>query len=560
MKSYTIYYTLLLLTLLVTGCEKDYLSFDVSEGVSQEEDVWGNDRYSRSVLNVAYNGLQPRFDLGDGALLAHASDEAVCSNLNNSVNIINNGTWGPLRTFDDRYNALYTALRNTNLFLEKATSSAITPVTDIPGLMGQAYFLRAFYHFELFKRYGRIVLATRTFKPSEELNLPRNTVDEVVAQIKSDCDSATLLIPVVWTGTGNTATDGSNWDAANRGRATKAAAMALKSRLLLYYASPFYNPQNIKQRWQDAADAALEVIQLNKHTLLTGADYRNLWNYTSTSTLFNREIIFATSAPAVNTIERNNAPIGYTGGLGRTNPTQELVDAFDMSNGTERLAPGSTYSDSNPYANRDARLGFFIVVNGSTFRTGSITRPTEIFDGGQDNILDNINRTKTGYYMRKFLHESASFNLPTGNVNIRRPWVFFRYAEILLNYAEALNEAQGPVADVFTHLNAVRRRANPSFPLLAGLDEENVRRRIRNERRVELCFEEHRFFDVRRWKEGEDTFNKAVHGMQIVKTGTTLSYNRFLVENRLFTEKNYLYPISQTELNRAPRLEQNPLY
>ncbi|RZK62679.1 MAG: RagB/SusD family nutrient uptake outer membrane protein, partial [Pedobacter sp.] len=111
-----------------------------------------------------------------------------------------------------------------------------------------------------------------------------------------------------------------------------------------------------------------------------------------TSTLFNREIIFATSAPAVNTIERNNAPIGYTGGLGRTNPTQELVDAFDMSNGTERLAPGSTYSDSNPYANRDARLGFFIVVNGSTFRTGSITRPTEIFDGGQDNILDNINR------------------------------------------------------------------------------------------------------------------------------------------------------------------------
>ncbi len=159
--------------------------------------------------------------------------------------------------------------------------------------------------------------------------------------------------------------------------------------------------------------------------------------------------------------------------------------------------------------------------------------------------------------MRKFLVESAFWGVGTA-INVRRPWVLFRYAEVLLNHAEALNEAQGPVAEVYTSVNAIRTRVGmPALP--AGLTKDQMRDRIQRERQVELCFEDHRFFDVRRWKKGEQLFNRPVTGMRITKTGTTFTYERFQVENRIFNAKHYYFPIPQTELNRAPiNLKQNP--
>ena len=538
-----------LLLLVLSGCKKDYLSFDFNEGPVSENDVWSSDRLSRGFLNSCYSGLQSRYDLGSGAMLSMASDEAVCSNLSNLVNVMNNGTWGPLRTFDDRYSSLYAGIRATNIFLEKAPTSFIFPATDIPKLKGEAYFLRAYYHFELFKRYGRIVLATRSFDPEENLDLPRNTISEVVTQISNDCDSAANLIAATWT---------SDWDNANKGRATKAAALALKSRLLLYAASPFHNPSGELTKWQAAANAAKAVIDQNKHSLLSNTDFKRLWDYSNGPTQYNKEVIFATVASNTNSIESNNAPIGFTGGLGRTNPTQNLVDAFEMSNGKPITDPTSGYNASNPYLNRDPRLNQFIVVNGSTFKTGSLSRAVETFEEGKDNLAINVNTTKTGYYMRKFLSENATFNV-TGAASIRRPWVIFRYAEILLNYAEALNEAVGVTPEVYTVVNQVRTRAGmPVLP--AGLTQSQMRDRIRNERQVELCFEEHRFFDVRRWKLGEALFNIPVRGMKITKNGSLLTYTPFVVENRIFQPKHYLYPISQSDINKAPELEQNPGY
>ena len=535
--------------LLLSACTKDYLSFEYNEGPVSENDVWSSDRLARGFLNSCYNGLQARYDLSSGAMLSMASDEAVCSNLSNSVNIMNNGTWGPLRTFDDRYATLYSNIRATNIFLEKAPESFIYPVTDVPRLKGEAFFLRAYYHFELFKRYGRIVLATRSYKPEENLDLPRNTIDEVVKQISDDCDSANNLIAATFT---------NDWDNANKGRATKAAALALKSRLLLYAASPLYNPSYAVEKWQAAADAAKAVIDLNKHDLLSNTDFKKLWDYSNGVTQYNKEVIFATTASNTNSIESNNAPIGFTGGLGRTNPTQNLVDAFEMSNGKLISDPTSGYNAANPYLNRDPRLTQFIVLNGSTFKTGSLTRAVETFDEGKDNLSMNVNTTKTGYYLRKFLSESASFNV-TGPASIRRPWVIFRYAEILLNHAEALNEASGPSLQVYGSVNLVRARVGmPALP--TGLTQSQMRDRIRNERQVELCFEEHRFFDVRRWMLGETLFNIPVKGMKITKNGTVLTYTPFVVENRTFESKHYLYPISQSEVNKAPKLQQNEGY
>ncbi|UKT65936.1 RagB/SusD family nutrient uptake outer membrane protein [Pedobacter mucosus] len=537
-----------------SSCKKDYLSFDYTDGTIREEDVWNSDRNSRGFLNTTYAGLINSYNVdNDGALLASASDEAVNSNANSAINIINNGTWGALRTIDDQYSNMYTYIRKTNLFLEKSANSAITPATDIPKLKGEAYFLRAMYHFELMKRYGAVILATRSYTTIDDLDVPKNTVDQVVAQITADCDEAIKVLPE----------SQADWGAADKGRATAGAALALKSRALLYVASPLYNPTGEISKWASAAAAAKQLIDLNKNSLLTVAQLASLWDFSVAASNYSREVIFATNVSAVNSIESNNAPISYDGAKGRTNPTQELVNAFEMKVSGKPITDNTSgYSATDPYSTigasaRDPRLALFVIYNGQNFKS----RAVETFVGGKDNVPTNVNNTKTGYYMRKFLSESAAWATGTGStvVNRNRPWIFFRYSEILLNYAEALNEASGPVIDVYTYINLVRNRAGmPNLPI--GLTQSQMRDRIQNERRVELCFEGHRFFDVRRWKKGADFLNKPVSGMQITKTGTTLTYTPFTVESRIFTDKNYFFPIPQAEMNKVVKLTQNPGY
>ncbi|MEJ7831127.1 MAG: RagB/SusD family nutrient uptake outer membrane protein, partial [Segetibacter sp.] len=299
------------IVVLLAGCKKDFLSFDYTDGGVKEEDVWTSDRLARGFLNNAYLGILRRYDLTDGALLASASDEAVNSNQGSTINIFNNGTWGPLRTLDDQYTNMYNYIRRTNLFLEKSPTSKIVPVTAIPSLRGEAFFLRAYYHFELFKRYGAIIIANRSFAPNEELDLPKNTYDEVVNQIAADCDSAAAnLLPSI-----------SDQSVTDKGRAAQTAALALKARTLLYAASPLNNTMGDLIKWQQAADAAKAVITLNKHSLLATAQHLNIWNYTTNA--YNAEVIFASQADNVNNIESANAPISYDGARGRTNPTQE---------------------------------------------------------------------------------------------------------------------------------------------------------------------------------------------------------------------------------------------
>jgi hypothetical protein len=525
----------------LTGCKKDYLSFDYTDGGVKEEEIWGSDRHARGFLNNAYLGILRRYDITDGALLASGSDESVNSNQGSSINYFNDGTWGPLRTIDDQYANMYNYIRRTNLFLEKSLTSKINPATDIPRLRGEAFFLRAYYHFELFKRYGEIIIVNRAFGATDTLDIPKNSYDEVVNQIVMDCDSAVLQLPA---SIGDQGT-------AEKGRASQTAALALKARTLLYAASPLNNPSNDVVKWQKAADAAKAVIALNKHALLSTANLGNIWNFNSQA--YNSEVIFHSQSDNVNAIESANAPVSYDGARGRTNPTQELVDAFEMKVGKPISDPTSGYDAKNPYANRDPRLNLFIMYNGSVFKS---PRLVETFEGGKDNVPTNVNNTKTGYYMRKFLYDAASWAV-NATSNIRRPWVHIRYAEVLLNYAEALNEAQGPVADVYTNVNLVRRRATIG-DLPAGLTKDQMRLRIQNERRIELCFEEHRFFDVRRWKKGEEFFNKPVSGMRITKSGTTLIYQVYQAEQRTFSEKNYRFPFPQSELNRAVKLKQNP--
>lgn len=538
---------------LLAACKKNYLDTAFTEGSIAEEQIWTNPDWAKGAINSAYLNIEDRYNAIDGAFLAAGSDEAVNSNPNSAVNIFNNGIWGPQRTIDDDYANMYAGIRKANLFLENAARSALLPISGtinrdstIRRFRAEAFFLRGYYHFELVKRYGRVVLATRSFNRAEDLNLPRNTFEECVAQIVKDCDSAVLGLPT-WTQDYAGASDSKEL-----GRATKIAALALKARLLLYAASPLYNSSNDLSKWQRAADAAKAIIDLNKQSLLPQASYGNIFNYTTAA--YNNEVIFAGPATNRNDIETNNAPVSYDGALGRTNPTQELVDAFEMqSTGKPITDPSSGYNADAPYSDRDPRLALAILYNGATFKG----RAVQSFIGGNDGIGINVNATRTGYYLKKFMSESASWN-QVSNTSVRRPWVIFRYAEVLLNYAEALNEAQGPVAGVYSAINQLRQRV--SMPVLpGGLSQTDMRTRIQNERRVELCFEEHRFYDVRRWKLGDTFFNKPVTGMRLTINGNVPSYERFQVENRVFdNSKMNLFPIPQAEINKAGKLGQNP--
>ncbi|MFD1630008.1 RagB/SusD family nutrient uptake outer membrane protein [Pseudopedobacter beijingensis] len=557
-------------TLLFFGaCSDDYLQDgSITDGAIKEEEVWGNDAYARGVLNNAYFSIPEGFNIdGNGGMLASGTDEAVNSGVNATISIFNNGTWGPLRVVDDQYNSLYEGLRKVNLFMQNLDGAAIiatdglTVAEDKSRLKGQAFFLRALFHFELVKRYGAVTLATRVFNRGENLNLPKNTYQECLEQILLDCDSAVNSNLPLWTGE---STGRYYWRSGDKGRATQTAAMALKSRLLLYAASPLYAAES-GITWQQAANAAKEIIDLKAHTIYS--NYTNIFNYGAAP--YNNEVIFATRAQNRNDIEQDNAPISYDGARGRTNPTQELVDAFETKNGRLINDPANTlYNESTPYLNRDPRFDLTINYNSRTFKGKQI----ETFVGGNDGLNKNINATKTGYYMRKFLSEAANWN-QNSNTLARRPWVVFRYAEILLNYAEALNEAQGTAAmtEVLSSVNLVRQRSGVGMPPLQTTNpngdgyvqpiKEAIRERIYNERRIELCFEGHRFYDIRRWKLGELYLNKPVTGMRIVRdANANLTYNRFTVENRVFEEKNYLYPFSQNTINRQPALIQNPGY
>lgn len=532
---------LLFSLLFLTACkESKFLKFDYYDGPVNEDQYWNLNSAARGQLNAGYTFLQDGYNRYNGAMLAAGSDEAVNSNLNSAVNIFNNGTWSSLRTLDDNYAINYNGIRQVNVFLANSHRANIVPLTDIPRLRGEAFFLRAFFHFELWKRYGGIIIADHVFTTADNLDLPRNTSQETLNQILKDCDSAGVTLPLSVT----------QYGAGDKGRATKAAALALKSRALLYAASPLNNPSGDLTLWQKAALVSKELMDTKAHSLL--ASYANISNFTTAA--YNSEVIFATAATLRNDIEINNAPISYNGALGLTNPTQELVDAYGMKNGLPITDPTSGYDPNNPYKDRDPRFAQSIIYDGALFKGIAVSTAVD----GKDGIGKSVNATKTGYYMRKFLSESASWNQTT-NATVRRPWVIFRYGETLLNYAEAQNEATGPDASVYEAINQIRKRAGVAN-LPEGLSKDQMRQRIRNERRVELAFEEHRSFDVRRWKTGETDFGKAVTGMRITNTGTANTYERFTVENRIFNERMYRYPIPQAEINNATKLQQNPGY
>ncbi|MBE0655309.1 MAG: RagB/SusD family nutrient uptake outer membrane protein, partial [Bacteroidales bacterium] len=336
-------------------------------------------------------------------------------------------------------------------------------------------------------------------------------------------------------------------DDANKGRATKASAAALKSRILLYAASPLNNPSNDLSKWQRAADAALFLINLKGPSVSLESKYENVFKDP-----YSREVLLATQAVNTNDFERSNYPLSY-GGMGLTNPTQAMVDAYDTKWG-KPIEEDTEYDPLNPYENRDDRFYVSILYNGVSFKA----RKLETFVGGKDGLGSAPTATKTGYYLKKFVDPSVGLDKGT---TVRKPWIIFRFAEAYLNYAEAMNEAVGPVKEVYDAVYELRKRnyiitTRARYP--AGMTQDQMRKRLKKERQVELAFEEHRFWDLRRWMDAEELLNKTAQGMRIQfnAADTSFSYQKFDVENRVFNERFYWYPIPRKEVLKG-YVEQN---
>jgi hypothetical protein len=251
-----------------------------------------------------------------------------------------------------------------------------------------------------------------------------------------------------------------------------------------------------------------------------------------------------------------NLPAGSFGGWGGTSPTQNLVDAYEMKDG-KSIEQSALYNANDPYKDRDPRFYATVLYNGSIFGEGASRDTIETFEGGDNSASASGDASNTGYYIRKFLDPSYAKMTQLYPSTSDQDWIFLRYAEVLLNYAEAQNEAVGPDESVYIAINQVRARPSVNQPPLpAGLSQTDMRERIRNERRVELSFEDQRFFDIRRWGIAKQVLNGPIYGMKITQAGNGFNYERIVFEERVFTDKMMVLPIPQSEIDKNKAVKQ----
>lgn len=552
-------YKYLALTLLFTspiGCES-LLDNNVDTSLKPEQIYVNYDRM-KSVAMGAYGYLfeVSGFYKFDGTLKACLTDEAEETNYSSPVQIFNLGSWGKEDNPDDLYGTFYEGIRHCCLFLENSTDYRSILATDTISSAGkenyrkqcedielfrqEARLLKAFYYFELVKRYGGVPLVKNSLTFENDLKIPRSDFETCINYIVDECDAVKDKVTVDWVSDGK---------ATEHGRITKGAVLALKSRVLLYAASKYFNDNNDDEKWIKAAEAAKELIDMNKYKLYS--DYQKLFQ--APQSYNSDEVIFYVRHFNSNALEKSCYPIGTPGGRSGVTPTANMVEAYEKLSG---------WTADFPYENVDPRMQMSIVVNNSNWNGRTI----QTYLGGMDGI-DQKNASRTGYYLKKFLSDNLRLQGSPEGTSMKS-WIVFRYAEILLNYAEAMNEAYGPdmVPSGYTlssrnAINQVRARQGVNMPPVSATNYQEMKEAIENERRVELAFEDHRYWDLKRWKKGF-VLGEPIYGTRINRdvSNDSFFYQKVKVEDRVFDEsKMYLYPIPQSEINKYPDiLTQNP--
>lgn len=482
----------------------------------------------------------------------------------------------------DSWEHFYRAIRKCNMTITRLDEVPRNPDMEVDRYntnkkiyKAEARFLRAYFYWELFLRYGPIPIVTEVLDPDGDLlsnyktrpSVKEFVVDFILEELKN-CEADLLDYKSVW-------------DKPSSGRLGQPMASALRSRIMLFMASPRYSDES-GISWQQAADAAKEFIDtyganfaLFNDKDATGATL-GVENYTNAllRTAFlgdNKEVIFFRNDAVQNWNNiKNDTPVGE-GGNGGLCPSQNLVDMYDMADGSSPFAeydatgapvysgnsltpainPASGYNDARPWSNRDPRLAATVLYQGVDWGNGTI----DVRFGMRDNPRGNANSTPTGYYVRKYIPESILSVEHSGTAY--RLWTIIRYAEILMNYAEAMNEVNGPCDEVYAMLDQIRGRAGIAGSVAdrSDLDDKvKMRNFIHKERTIEFAFEEHRMWDVRRWNVATEALSRDIYGVDVANNGTI---TRKVAQKRVFDNKMYLYPIPEGEYWKTD-IENNP--
>lgn len=504
-------------------------------------------------VNNIYSYLDS--DLPSLTSLASACDEAEMAVSYSNVLDYTNGNWSALNPKSQW--GYYSAIRAANYFLKEAqdldfyelrfTQDYESQMKRFNRYQYEVRLLRAYYYFLLVRAYGDVPFTTEVLTEAEANSISRTPADQIFDFIIKECEVVAPELPITYWGLEDAAGGNTNPES---GRVTRGMALALKARTLLYRASKLFNESEDVTLWKEAAKASQEVIDycdingisLGKYTDLWGAD-----NYKASEVIFARRI-GDTSSP-----EWNNFPIGMENAQSGNCPTQTLVDAYEMVDGSTPT-PGT-------YDGRDPRFRMTIAVNGDKWPDTN-PFPLETYTGGR-NALPISYATPTSYYLKKYLDKTIDISASSGTGGKRHSWITFRLGEFYLNYAEAVFRYFGS-ADMsdeeFTMsarqaVNVVRNRSDVKMPgLPEGLSASDFWTRYKRERMVELAFEGHRFWDIRRWKEGGIT---SIDRLEITKNANnSFTYKR--VEKQLVWEdKMYFFPIPDSEIRKNTNLTQN---
>lgn len=560
MKNFILNYSIIYFSLFfILSCE-DYLDRAPGDNMSEEE-LFSKIETAERYLNNAYIYL-PDFqsnteDLSGRYKLGGATDEIgfqQASGYAASPFDINTGSWNPSRMpLERNWSDFYECIRRCNMFIRNYD---IIPEDLSTGgasnrrerLLGEAYGLRGYFYFLLFKQWGGVPIITDVIDPGnvESLNgIKRATAEETIQQVLNDMDRAIEYLPT-------------KHDDANFGRFTSIVATVVKSQAMLYWASKYWNRNNDLNRWEEAAEAATEALNMalkNGHIL--SLTYSSLFNKAG----IEPEVIWTKNSEHYECFwwDMYAMPLGFNA-FNVDGPLQEIVDDFEMKatgkvpvlgyteDNKQIIDETSGYDPKNPWNGREDRFYSNILYHGAVLQG----RQIDISTYGKDNIrIGSIIRTN--YFTNKYLDQNH--NLVTHASWTYRRFAIIRTAELYLNAAEAINEVDGPTGRVYELVNTIRNRAK-CIPLPSGLSQDDMRERIRHERRVELAFENHRFWDVRRWMIAEIVDNKNVHRVEVDDEGN-IFYPVF--QKRVFNpEKHYLFPIPQIEIDKNNAIEQNP--
>ena len=528
---------------------------------STRDEAWTYEYYENGIKNLVFDVYAQvynnEFAANSAYFLASATDEAQYALETGAVNNYVNGGWSPANPYSNTWTKAYTAIADVNMYLEKIDQADISDwqynpdyknwVAQMEIFPYELRFLRAYFYFELFKTYGDVPLVTTTLTNAQANNIKRTKADEIVKFIVDECDAIAPYLPVTYT----------TEVFSEVGRATRVAVAALKARTLLYAASPLHNPDGDKTKWAQAAEACKYILDNASAWGLKLSTYGSLWGHDA---FFNQELIFGLGRGESNDFEKANYPVGVENGSSGNCPTQSLVDQYEYQDNGEtfshRYPSDIDLTLVDPYEGLDPRFALTVVKDGDEWPSnGAQKKVIETFIGGF-NAAPKYGATPTGYYLRKYV-DGSCVTTADNQTTRRHTWIIFRLGEFYLDYAEAVFNATGSANDANfgmtanEAINVLRNRADIQMPKFTE-DGEDWVKRYERERLVELAFENHRFWDVRRWKKGSQYFG-SVQAATISNNLLTRSTIK-----RQWDEKFNFYPIPQSELKKNPNLTQNP--